>query len=350
MAAQLELTPSRQFPAWLAEQKLSLAFTTYQAGKLFFVGLQPDGRLSIFERTFNRCMGLWSNGQTLWMSSLYQLWRFENALERGEGHDGYDRIFVPQLAYTTGDVDAHDVAVDAEGRPVFVNTLFSCLAYPSEAKSFRPIWRPPFVSKLAPEDRCHLNGLAMNEKGTGPAYVTAVAETDVADAWRDRRLGGGVAIDVAANQIAIRGLTMPHSPRVYDGVLWLLDSGTGQFGRCDTAAGRFEPVTFCPGYLRGLTIHNGYAIVGLSQPRGNQTFSGLPLDDELKKRGAEPQCGLMVIELKSGNVVHWLKIRGIVQEMYDVVTLPGVRRPMALGLKTDEIRRVITIEESAVIS
>lgn len=343
-APQLEFMPSRQFPEWLAEQKLSLGFTTYQAGKLFLIGLQPNGRLSVFERTFNRCMGLWSDGQTLWMNSLYQLWRFENALERGAVHEGYDRLFVPRLAYTTGDLDAHDVAVDGEGRPVFVNTLFSCLAHPSETKSFRPVWRPPFVSRLAPEDRCHLNGLAMDPAGGGPAYVTAVAETDVADAWRDRRLGGGVAIDVAADAVVLRGLTMPHSPRVHDGRLWLLDSGTGQFGWVDPAAGRFEPVAFCPGYLRGLAFHGRFAVVGLSQPRENRTFSGLPLDDALAKRGAEPQCALMVIDLKTGDIVHWLKISGIVHELYDVVCLPGIVRPMALGLKTDEIRRVLTID------
>src|SRR3954468_21718784 len=124
----LEIHTSRQFTAWLAEQRLSLAFTTYQAGTLFPLGLHPDGRLSVFERTFNRCMGLWGNGQTLWMSSLYQVWRFENGLGAGELHDGYDRLYVPQVGYTTGDVDVHDIGVDTNGRPVFVATLFGCLA------------------------------------------------------------------------------------------------------------------------------------------------------------------------------------------------------------------------------
>ena len=112
---QLELTASRQLVSWLSEQRISLALTTYQTGKLFLVGLQPDGRLSIFERTFNRCMGLWSNGQTMWMSSLYQLWRFENILPPGQLTDGYDRLYVPQLGFTTGDLDVHDVSVDAAG-------------------------------------------------------------------------------------------------------------------------------------------------------------------------------------------------------------------------------------------
>lgn len=340
---KLELLPSRQLPNWLAEQNVSLAFTTYQAGKLFLIGLQPSGRLSIFERTFNRCMGLAGDGQTLWMSSLYQLWRLENALAAGETHKGYDRLYVPQAGYTTGDIDIHDVAVGGDDRPVFVNTLFSCLARPSEHHSFKPIWRPPFISKLAAEDRCHLNGLAIADGR--PAYVTAVADSDVADGWRDRRRDGGVVIDVKENRIVVTGLSMPHSPRLHQGRLWLLDAGTGFLGTCDLAAGRFEPIVFCPGFLRGLTFIDHFAVVGLSQPRENRTFSGLALDDNLKARKATPLTALMVIDLKSGDVVHWLKIEGFAHELYDVAVLPGVRRPMLLGFKTDEIRRVLTIEE-----
>src|SRR5689334_23467306 len=125
---ELELTGSRQLTSWLTEMKASLAFTTYQSGKMFLIGMQDNGRLSVFERTFNRCMGLWGDGQTLYMSTLYQLWRFENALGAGENHNGYDRLYVPRVAWTTGDVDAHDVVVDSAGKVVFVNTLFSCLA------------------------------------------------------------------------------------------------------------------------------------------------------------------------------------------------------------------------------
>ena len=132
---KFELLPSRQFPQWLAESNLSLAFTTYQAGKVVFIGLQPNGRLSIFERTFNRCMGLRSNAQSLWMLTLYQLWRFENVLAPGEQHEGYDRMFVPQVAYTTGDLDIHDLALDDTGRLIFANTLFSCLATISDARA-----------------------------------------------------------------------------------------------------------------------------------------------------------------------------------------------------------------------
>ena len=179
---RLEILSSRGLPGWLASQSLSLAFTTYQAGKLFLLGLQADGRLSLFERTFNRCMGLCADGDGLWMSTLYQLWRLENALPAGAVQDGHDRLYVPRIAYTTGDLDVHDLTVTAAGQLVFVNTLFSCLATTSPRASFVPLWRPPFISRLAAEDRCHLNGLTL--AAGVPAYVTLVGRSDVADGWR----------------------------------------------------------------------------------------------------------------------------------------------------------------------
>jgi uncharacterized protein (TIGR03032 family) len=337
----LEITSSRQFSAWLGEQKSSLAFTTYQVGKVFFIGLQPTGKLSVFERNFDRCMGLWADSSRLYLSSLYQLWRFENALEPGQFHNGYDCMYVPQVGYVTGDLDVHDLAVDVSDKVVFVNTLFNCLATVSEKYSFIPLWQPPFISKLAAEDRCHLNGLAMREGK--PNYVTVVSQSDVVDGWRDRRQDGGCLIDINSNEVILRGLTMPHSPRWYQGKLWLLNSGAGYFGYADLERGVFEPVTFCPGYLRGCAFVGDFAIVGTSKARGNKTFSGLALDENLRSRDAEPRCGLLVIDLRTGDIVHWLRIEGIVEELYDVVVLPGVQRPMAVGFKTDEIRRIVTI-------
>jgi uncharacterized protein (TIGR03032 family) len=339
---RLQITASRQFASWLHEQKLSLAFTTYQSGKLFLIGIKENGRLSVFERTFNRAMGLCGGAQTLYLTTLYQLWRFENALEAGQRQDGYDRLYVPRLAWTTGDVDAHDVAVDSAGRIVFVNTLFSCLATVSERHSFEPLWQPCFVSRLAAEDRCHLNGLAM-ENGA-PGYVTAVGKTDAREGWREHRRDGGVVIDVRANQIVLEGLSMPHSPRVHRGKLWLLDSGNGQFGYVDLERGKFESVAFCPGYARGLAFFGDFAVVGLSRPREHKTFSGLPLDERLRERNLEARCQLQVIDLKRGEVLHTLRMEGVaVTELYDVIVLPGVRCPTALGFKTDEIRRLISM-------
>ncbi len=340
-----ELHGSRQAVSWLRELRASIAFTTYQSGKLFLLGLRDDGSFSVFERTFERVMGIASSddAQTLWLGTLWQLWRFENAVPPGQSANGFDRLYVPQAAYTTGDIDIHDIALDGTGRPVFVNTLFGCLATPSETHSFRPLWRPPWISRLAAEDRCHLNGLAMRDGA--PAFVTAVSTSDTHEGWREHRRGGGVVCDVACNEIVARGLSMPHSPRWHEGTLYVLNSGAGEFGRVDLKTGAFEPIAFCPGYARGLSIVGNYAVIGLSTCRENRTFSGLPLDDALAKRNVSPRCGLQVVGLRTGDVVHSITIEGVVRELYDVAILPGTTRPSALGFKTDEIRRTITIEE-----
>ena len=139
---------------------------------------------------------------------------------------------------------------------------------------------------------------------------------------------------------------MPHSPRVYGDRLWLLNSGTGHFGCIDQSSGQFEAVAFCPGYTRGLTFHEDCAIVGLSGLRKDRTFRGLPLDENLRSAGAEPRCGINVIDLNTGDTVHWLRIEGVVSELYDVVTMPNVIRPHAIGFQSDEICRLLTIGES----
>ena len=339
----LEFSASRQFNSWLQEQNLSLAFTTYQAGKAFFIGLQPNGKLSIFERSFDRCMGLYAYENTLYLSSLYQIWRFENPLAAGQTNNGYDALYVPQMSYITGDLDVHDLIIEQSGKLVFVNTLFSCLATVSQTHSFKPIWQPPFISKLAAEDRCHVNGVALKDGKAG--FITVVGKTDIADGWRDNRQNGGCIINVQTNEIIAEGLSMPHSPRWYQDKLWVLNSGTGEFGFINIKQGTFKPIAFCPGYLRGCAFSGNYAIVGLSQSRDNKTFADLPMNNKLEQQGVEPRCGLMVIDLNTGDIVHWLRIQGVVKELYDVAVLPGIKRPMAIGFKSDEIRRVISIEE-----
>lgn len=342
----LGLSISRQFGDWLAGTGGSLAFTTYQAGRLFLIGTNADRRTAMFERFFNRAMGLAvaDGGQSLYLASLYQLWRFTNALgpndSYGEGEKRYDRLYVPRIGWTTGDVDIHDIGIGADGRPIFINTLFSCLARASDSHSFEPVWKPPFVSRLAAEDRCHLNGLAM-EDGE-PRFVTAVGTTDVADGWREHRRDGGVVVDVASGEIVCTGLSMPHSPRLHDGRLYLHNSGTGEFGTVDLASGKFEPICFCPGYLRGLTFVAGHAVVGLSKPRDG-SFGGLLLSERLEQAKVGARCGLAVIDLKSGDAVHRLEFETQIEELYDVAVLPGAKKPSVLGFRTDEIRRMLSI-------
>jgi uncharacterized protein (TIGR03032 family) len=343
------LTTSRGFPEWLAGAGASLAFTTYQAGKLFLLGLKPDGSLSVFERTFARCMGLGvsDDGRSFALATQHAILRFDDVVgPGGRGpsqsiYDGADAVYAPHASWTTGDVDAHDVAFPASGRPVFANTLFSCVGEVSDGHSFRPVWKPPFVSRLAPEDRCHLNGLAMRDGR--PRYVTLVGPSDVADGWRAHRGGGGRVYDIDSGDVLADGLSMPHSPRWFDGRLWMLNSGTGELGVVEDGA--FRAVAFCPGYARGLAFAGRHAIVGLSLARENKTFSGLALDEALSGRGAEARCGLLVIDTATGDTVAWVRVEGVVRELFDVGVLPGVRRPAMVGLLGDDIRRVVSIDE-----
>lgn len=337
------LTTSRNFTGWLKGRNAALVFTTYQAGKIFFIGVNDQGSLSVFERTMERPMAIAVDGDDLYLSTLYQLWRF-SAIPAAGDYGGYDRLYAPRQSFVTGDIDIHDIKVDAKG-PLFVNTLFSCLARPSRAASFDPVWRPSFISRLAAEDRCHLNGLAM--KDGRPAFVTAVGRSDVADGWRDHRLGGGVVIDVASGEIVAQGLSMPHAPRLHEGKLYLLNAGSGEFGALDPKTGRFEAITFCPGFLRGLEFIDGYAIATMSLPRGDRSFEGLVIEKTLAKTGGAPRCGLAVIDLKTGDLAHWLRLEGVVQELFDVAVLKGVARPAAIGFRSDEIRRVIAVGDEA---
>lgn len=348
---KLELRASRLFAPWLAETGASLAFTTYQAGKLFLIGTQKDGKLSVFERTFMRSMGLGvAQGRpgTFYMSSLFQLWRFENFLAMGETHQDYDAVYVPVNGHTTGDIDVHDIHAKGGERPLFVATRFNCLARMSDDHSFAPVWKPPFIDRIAAEDRCHLNGMAMDESGELPAYVSCVSQSNIAEGWREHRIGGGCVLDVDSGEAVCAGLSMPHSPRLYKGKLWIVQSGTGEFGTIDLNTGVFQPVCFLQGFARGVTFIGDHAVIGLSRPRSEASFSGLPVNDRLAKEGVPAKCGLVVVNLKTGDVEHSLDIDGVVEELYDVAVLPGVRRPMALGFKTQEIRFMVRPEALAV--
>ena len=341
---QIVFSGSRLFTNWLTEEKVSLVFTTYQIGKIFFIGLQPDGRLSVFERSFDRCMGLTQKNNTLWMSARYQMWRFENVLLEGQNYRGYDKLYVPMAGHTTGDADIHDIVIGTDGKPVFAVTLFNCVATLSDDSSFTPIWKPDFIDDYVAEDRCHLNGLAADEGGN-PRYVTIVSDTNVVEGWREHRNGGGMVIDIVTNKVICADLSMPHSPRFYKNKLWLLNAGTGEFGYVDQSKNSFVPIAFCPGFLRGLSFSGDYAIIGLSKQRSDRTFQDLVLDERLKKERVEPRCGLQIINLNTGDATHTFWLEGIISEIYDVTSIADTVHPMALGFRSEEIARYIKLGE-----
>lgn len=329
--------------AWLAKSQGALALTSYQSGKFYLIGRNPQGGLLVDERLFQHAMGIAVDGKRLFVATQASLVEMVSALKPGQrANKIYDTCFVPRRVHITGVLDAHDVGLDNQGDPVFVATRYNCLARPSQTHNLKPIWKPSFISKIIGEDRCHLNGLAM-ENGE-PAYVTAVSKSDTIDGWRDRRFEGGVLIDVKTNKVLAKGLSMPHSPRVHNGELYVLNSGTGGLLRVDRKTGETEEIAFCPGFVRGLSFHGDFAIVGLSRPRYKR-FEGLALDQRLKDADSEPWTGLQIINLKTGAVAEWFRIDGAIAEVYDTGFAPGVGCGMSLSLGSGELARFITIEE-----
>ena len=327
---------------FLASRHISLAFTSYQTGNLYILGHGLDQKLSLHQAGYAQAMGVVGNGARLYLASLNQIIRLENVIGPNQlANEKHDKVYVPRNFQTVGAVDLHEIGIKKDGKVVFINTKYSCLCELSLKHSFRPIWKPAFISQLAPEDRCHLNGLAM--ANGEPRYASAVCRSDIVDGWRDRRHDGGVIIDIQSNEIVAEGLSMPHSPRVHEGQLWVVNSGTGEIGWIDRKTRRFQPVAFCPGFIRGLAFVDGHAIVTLSRPRYKR-FDGLKLAETMEEKDADPWCGVQVISLSDGSVAHWIRFDGAIQELFDVCVLHGVRDALTVGPHSAEFNNFITFE------
>lgn len=315
------------FPQLLDQLGISLLVTTYQAGKL--VALRADGGvLNTHFRVFNKPMGLAVDGGRLAIGTAREIWEYHNltaVAHKLEPIGKHDACFLPRLCHFTGDIHIHEMAWCNKGvgeRELwFVNTAFSCLCTRSDTFSFQPRWRPLFVTALLPADRCHLNGLALRDGM--PRYVTALGETDENNGWRANKASGGLLLDVESNEIIARGLSMPHSPRWREGQLWVLNSGEGGIGQVDLTTGAYRVVAQLPGFTRGLSFFGPFAFIGLSQVRESAVFSGIPLVDRL----AERNCGVWVIDLRTGQTVAWVKFEDAVQEIFAVEVLPNTRFP-----------------------
>jgi uncharacterized protein (TIGR03032 family) len=337
---------SSGFVGLLANLNISVAVSSYQSGRLYLLGRNPKGGFMVNEQPFRKAMGMHYDGETLHLASLAHIHKLDKVLTKGQLMGGqFTQCFVPRTSYSTGQLDAHDVGILENGEVVFVNTRFNCLATLSKNHSFKPYWTPSFISGMVQEDRCHLNGLAMD--GTRPAYVTAVCRSDTIDGWRDRRADGGIVMDVESGEIICQGLSMPHSPRIHQGRLFVLNSGTGELGEVvGTGKSReFKPLAFCPGFVRGLSFHGKYAFVGLSKPR-YERFEGLALDDKLREKDSDPWCGVQVIDIETGQCVHWFRIDGKIGELYDVAVLPGEVCPRSMSPMSDEMLGLVTVEDA----
>lgn len=327
---QLRSVHTTSLPDLLRQGGLSLLVSTYQAGKLIVVRADGDVANTHF-RTFDTPMGVAFDRGRLAVGTRLHVREFRDQAEVARRLDPpgrHDACFLPRRAHVTGQIAVHEVAW-AGDELWAVNTRFSCLCTLDPVHSFVPRWRPGFVSALAPEDRCHLNGLGLRDGR--PRYVTALGETDDEGGWREHKAGGGCLIDVPSGEFVARGLSMPHSPRWHDGRLWVLESGAGSLAVVDPATGRLDPVALLPGFTRGLDFYGPFAFVGLSQVRESAVFSGIPITDRLPVE--ERRCGVWVVDTRAGQVVAFLRFEAGVQEVFAVQVLPGRRYPEIL---TDE--------------
>jgi len=278
---------------------VSLAVTTYHAGKLALIRRNREGVIDTHFSTWPNAMGLTIGENLLALAAADSIIEF--ALD---GSGKYREV----RRHETGNQRAHEMGYCGD-QLVYVNTLRSCICT-AEGKFF---WSPKFMAgKTDPGDHCHLNGLCMVDGS--PRWATAHASTLVESGWRDHK-NSGVLIDIPTGEVVVDGLSLPHSPRWHNGVLWLCESGTGSLGIVDLQHGTYEPVVHLEGFTRGLAFAGGKAFVGLSLARESQ------LDCVLAKRD-DLQCGVYVVDVVTGREVSGIRLQGEFKEVFGVEIIP----------------------------
>lgn len=333
---RFEYTP--HLPEILTHLKASILVTTYQAGKLLVLGAH-QGKLTISFLDYDQPMGLAVSSNRIAIGTRRQMHFLVPAHETQGPDSEYDGCFVPRSSFYTGSIHGHDLGWGNEGLWI-VNTLFSSLATLHEDFSFVPHWRPPFISQLIDQDRCHLNGMAI--EGGLPRFVTAMSETDTAAGWRPNKATSGVIMEVPSGEVICRGLSMPHSPRLYGGRLWALNSGYGTLGWVDVKTGQYHQVEAVPGYTRGLSFCGQFAFVGLSKIRETSVFGGVPIAEHRH----ELRCGIAVIDLTTGKTVAVFQFHSGVTEIFAVEVLQGFNNPLIAGASVDQHEREVWIVPS----
>jgi uncharacterized protein (TIGR03032 family) len=328
----------------LLKHKLSLFVSTYQAQRVFIFSADSSGKLHAFNRIFKKPTGLFLDKDTLLVAERSAIWSFRPVfgIKTFEAeHTQYDFSFAPRLGYVTGDVATHELYAQS-GDIYFVNTRFSCVSKVSQQYSFEPYWKPYFIDQLLPEDRCHLNGFCWS--GNSLRYVTALAATNSKEGWRDVRTNSGIVLDAVGQTIVCRNLSMPHSPRLIDGKLIVLQSGKGMFGVVDPKSGSFESIHEFPGFLRGLSFAQGLAFIGLSKIRKDKIFQGLPISEQ----SSDLECSVVIFDIKRAEVVGKIEFTRGVEELFSVEICAFSAQPHLVGLQGDLIEQIISLPGSVV--
>ncbi len=328
----VEYVHTGNFPELLRQLNISLFVTTYQAQRVLVFSPNKE-KLFMLMRVFPRPTGLAISNDRMALSSKHQMLVFERVYDvrsvDGE-KEPFDYCFAPRISHICGDVQGHEVAF-IKDKLHFINTRFNCISVPSQKYSFEIVWKPKFISAIVPEDRCHLNGFAVEDQKI--KYLTCLARTDRKEEWREHKRDGGVIINYDNSEIVTSGLSMPHSPRLYMGALWVLNSGKGQLEKVDITNGQRTVVARLPGFLRGLTFVGQYAFVGLSRIREKKTFGGLEIEEQAK----DLECAIYCIDLSKGTLAGFIRFTRGVEELFDIQILAQARKPELIGFEEDTV-------------
>ncbi len=329
---------SPQVPEILYGLNCTIALSTYQAGKVVFLSADKPDKLVQISRTFEGAMGIATAKNKLAVACKSEVNVLVNTPSMAKTYppkqNTYDALYLPQATYYTGQLSLHDM--HWKNSDLFaVNTLFSSIVKVGENYSFEPHWKPKFISSLAPEDRCHLNGMAI--KNNEIEFVTALGETDKFHGWRENKLKGGVLIHVPSNEIILRDLAMPHSPRVYNNKVYLLLSASGELVEVDVEKGTYEVVNSLGYFVRGMEKYGDYLFIGHSKLRHKTSaFRDLPIAEKSQK------AGVIILHLPTGSIVGTISYENSVDEIYDVKILPGVSRPNIINTNHPSNKLAIT--------
>lgn len=322
---------SPNLPELLLQLNCTLVISTYQAGKVIFISAKDEHSLVQLPRTFERAMGIAVDGSRMAIATKDEVTVLVNSPGLAGNYPKnpgiYDAMFMPRVTYYTGQVDIHDLHFGDEGLYA-INTSFSCLALIDDLYSWTPKWQPDFITELASEDRCHLNGMAL--KNGKPKFVTALGSGNSLQAWRQNLPNGGVLIDIDTNEVLLKDLPMPHSPRLFDGQLYMLLSAIGALIKVDVDSGSYEIVRSIDGFLRGMSRIGDYVFIAQSKLRQNSsTFKDLEIAEKAQF------AGITVIHLPTTAVVGQIRFETSVDEIYDLQILPNINRPGILNTSTD---------------
>lgn len=336
-------TYDTNFPRILYELNSTLILTTYQAGRTIFLSSDTGERILQIPAGFKKPMGVSILDKKLAIATLDEIHVFSGSEKLAEYYpdnpNTYDIMYVPRATYYNGETDLHDLGF-GKGGLWAVNTKFSCLATFDVNYSFNPRWKPPFISSLAPQDRCHLNGMAMKDQV--PAFVTALGTTDTKQGWREDIISGGVLMSVPDGEVIVQNLPMPHSPRLYNDQLYVLLSATGDLVRVDIETKSHEKIVNFPGLIRGMSILGDYAFIGVSKVReSSKTFHKLPVSTMSKK------AGIIVVDLKQRSIVSRFMYDSTVDEIYDVQLLQGYRKPGLITTRDERHKTAISTKSGA---